>query len=289
MTGYGRGSAAEGALGLSVELRSVNNRFLDVQVRLPRSLAPLETRIRKAVQERFARGRIDVFVNRSGHDGGPSRLVLDEALTAQYLGILKELQERFGIGGEVGLAQFLSVPDIIRREEVEESADAVWGVLEEAINAAAAALRSMREEEGSALARDIAARLESLKAMAAGVEERSPVVVELARKRMADALQKVLQEQPDPARIAQEIAMLAERTDVTEELTRLASHVAQFRTFLEGPGDEPLGRKLDFLIQEMGREVNTIASKAQDAEVSQQAVQMKAELEKVREQVQNIE
>lgn len=272
-----------------VEMRSVNNRYLDVQVKLPRSFSAFEPGIRKTVQERFSRGRIDVFVNRSGGDAGPLRLVLDHALAEQYLGILRELKTRYALHGEVELAQIIAMPDVVRREEVEDNGETLRSLIESALGDGAAALRSMREEEGAALARDIAARLAGVASMAAAVDRRAPVTVEAARKRMAEALVKVLQEQPDPVRIAQEIALLAERTDVTEELTRLSSHMAQFRAMLAGSVDEPVGRKLDFLIQEMGREVNTIASKAQDAEISQQIVHMKAELEKIREQVQNIE
>ena len=289
MTGFGRGEANDAGGGVVVEMRAVNNRYLDVQVKTPRSLALLEPRIRKTVQERCARGRVDVFVSRSGGNANPFRLTVDHVLAEQYLGILRDMKERYALAGEVDLSQLLAVPEVVAREEVAEDLEAAWSLAARALDEAVRGLLAMREQEGAALGRDILARLESLEAMAGAVRQRTPATVELARKRMSDAVTKILQEQPDPARIAQEIAILAERTDVTEELTRLASHLAQFRAMLSAAGGEPVGRKLDFLIQELGREVNTIASKAMDAEISLTMVNAKAELEKVREQVQNIE
>jgi uncharacterized protein (TIGR00255 family) len=289
MTGFGRGDA-EGAVGrFSVEMRSVNNRYLDVQIKLPRSLAVLEPRIRKEVQDRFSRGRIDVFISRSGGDAPPVRLRPDHEIAGQYVAALQELKARHGLAGEVDLALVQGLPDVIAREEVREDSEVAWPVLAACLAAAMDGLAGMRGREGEALEKDIAGRLDAIGAMAAAVRARVPATVDVARQRMTDALARILREVPDPGRIAQEIAILAERTDVTEELTRLNSHGAQFRALVSAAGDEPTGRKLDFLTQELGREVNTIASKAMDAEISLLAVNMKAELEKIREQVQNIE
>lgn len=289
MTGFGRGEAKTADGGVTVEIRSVNNRYLDVQVKTPRSLAALEPRIRKTVQERCSRGRIDVFVSRSGGEGNPFRLKADHGIAGQYLTVLRELKERHALPGEIDLSLLLAVPEIVSREEITEDLEAVWGRTCIALDEAVKGLVAMREQEGAALGRDIAARLEALESMAESVRRKTPATIEQARKRMTDTVARILQEQPDPARIAQEIAILAERTDVTEELTRLGSHLSQFRAMLAGSGGEPVGRKLDFLIQELGREVNTVASKAMDADISLTMVNAKAELEKVREQVQNIE
>lgn len=289
MTGFGRGEARSETAGITVEMRSVNNRYLDVQAKLPRSLAAFEPRVRKFVQDRFARGRVDVFVNRSGGDTRPFRLALDTGLAEQYLGILRDAKARYGLAGEIEVSLLTAVPELIIREEIAEDADALWRLLERALEDAAAALRSMREEEGMALARDIFGRLDTMAALADAIRARAPETVEQARRRMTESLERLLKEPPDPARLAQEIALLAERTDVTEELTRLESHIAQFRAMLQQKGEEPVGRKLDFLIQEMGREINTVASKSLNAEIALQVVAGKAELEKVREQVQNIE
>ncbi len=289
MTGYGRGEVKSDAGNLAIEMRSVNNRYLDVQIKLPRSLNALEPRIRKQVQEGFSRGRVDVFITRSGADASPFKFTVDHERAEQYIGALKELKTRFSLPGEVDLALLNALPDIIGKEEVTEDLETLWTALEGCLGQAIESLRSMREQEGSSLVQDIAGRLDAIEALTEAVRARTPLTVELARKRMTEALEKVLKDPPEPARLAQEIAILAERTDVTEEITRLGSHMNQFRAMVHGAGAEPVGRKLDFLIQEMGREVNTIASKALDAEISLQVVNIKAELEKIREQVQNIE
>lgn len=289
MTGFGRSEARSDIAGISVEMRSVNNRYLDVQVKMPRSLVAFEPRVRKVVQERFSRGRVEVFINRSGGDAGALRLALDHRLAEQYFGILREAQERYGLSGTIDLNQISAMPDLITRVEVAEDDDAVWELLKNALDGAAASLLSMRRNEGAALARDIVDRLDAIASIAAEISKEAPKTVEQARKRMKDALERLMLEPPDPARLAQEIALLAERTDVTEELIRLDSHIAQFRSMMENSGEGAVGRKLDFLVQELGREMNTIASKAQNADVSLHVVQAKAELEKVREQVQNIE
>lgn len=289
MTGYGRSDVRGASGNLTVEMRSVNNRFLDVQVKLPRSLNALESRVRKDVQDAFSRGRIDVFITRSSSETSPFRFTVDLARAGQYIGVLKELKDRFSLPGEVNLALLNALPDIIGREEVTEDLELAWKALGEGLRQAISALQVMRGQEGDALAKDITARLDLIASLVEAVRLRTPATVEQARSRMTEALARILKDQPDPARVAQEIALLAERTDVTEEITRLGSHMAQFRNMLLRSGSEPVGRKLDFLIQEMGREVNTIASKAQDAEISLGVVNVKAELEKIREQVQNIE
>jgi uncharacterized protein (TIGR00255 family) len=289
MTGYGRGDVRSDTGAISIEMRSVNNRYLDVQIKLPRSLNALEPRIRKSVQEGISRGRVDVFITRSGADASPFRFTVDHQRAQQYLGALGELKERYSLPGEVDLSLLSALPDIIGKEEITEDLEALWELLTGGIGQTVGALRTMREQEGASLARDITSRLDTIEALIGVVRARVPLTVEQARKRMADALEKLLKDPPDPVRLGQEIAILAERTDVTEEITRLGSHMGQFRAMMQGSGAEPVGRKLDFLIQEMGREVNTIASKALDAEISLQVVNMKAELEKIREQVQNIE
>jgi len=289
MTGYGRSDVRGAAGSFTIEMRSVNNRYLDVQIKLPRSLNALEPRIKKTVQDGFSRGRIDVFIARSSGESTPFKFTVDFERAEQYIGVLRELKARFSLPGEVDLSLLNALPDIIAKEEVTEDMESVWTLLSTGIGQAVASLRTMREKEGESLAGDIAGRLKDIDELVSAIRTRTPLVVEQARTRMAEALEKILKEQPDPSRVAQEIAILAERTDVTEEITRLASHGGQFLALMQGTGREPVGRKLDFLIQEMGREVNTIASKALDAEISLQVVTIKAELEKIREQVQNIE
>lgn len=290
MTGYGRTESEGEGSRFTVEIRSVNNRFLDIQVKMPRSLAVLEPRVKKALQERFSRGRIEVFITRNGgEEGTPARFVLDTALAEQYISALRELKDRFSLPGEADLSLVTGLQDVITREESREDPEAVWPFLSAALSRAMEELHGMRAAEGSALVQDLTARLDKIDGLISSVRARAPRTVEAARARMAEAVGRWTGEQPDPLRLAQEIALLADRSDVTEELTRLASHMAQFRKLLADARGEALGRKLDFLLQEMGREANTIASKAMDADISHDVVDIKAELEKIREQVQNIE
>jgi uncharacterized protein (TIGR00255 family) len=289
MTGYGRNGGGGEGDRFSIEVRSLNNRYLDVQVKMPRGLAMLEPRVKKSVQERFSRGRFDVFIARDNGQERNVKPVLDEALAGQYIGLLRELKERFGLSGDVDLALVAGLQDLITVSEAKDDPEALWSVLTKGLSQALDELDRMRAEEGDALVRDITGRLGTMDTLIQAIHSQAPATVETARKRMEETLARLLHEQPDPVRLAQEIAILAERTDVTEELTRLGSHMTQFRSLLADPGREAVGRKLDFLIQEIGREVNTIASKAMDARISQDAVSLKAELEKIREQVQNIE
>lgn len=289
MTGYGREEVGDSENRLVIEVRSLNNRYLDIQLKLPRSLSVLEARIRKYVQDRFSRGRFDVFISRSGDQEKPAKLVVNETLAGQYIAILRDLKTNYGLTGDVDLPLVAGLPDIVTVAETREDPETVWQTLTGGLKEALDELASMRAEEGAALMLDVATRLLTIEGLIGRIQNKAPATVEFARKRMSDTLSRLLNEQPDPVRIAQEIAILAERTDVTEELTRLSSHVSQFRAMLADSPPEGVGRKLDFLIQEIGREVNTIASKAMDAQISLDVVHIKAELEKIREQIQNIE
>ena len=289
MTGYGRKEVTGAGGRFTIELRSVNNRYMDVKVRMPRGLAALESRIKKSVQERFSRGRFDLFITRNGEEEKSERYTLNEEGAEQYIGLLRELKSRFTLAGEVDLSLIAGGQNIISVAEIKDDVEALWPTLTEGLQGVLDDLDAMRLDEGSALAGDISSRIEMIDTLLGAIRARSPLTVENAKKRLNDTLNRLLQDKPDPTRIAQEIALLAERTDITEELTRLDSHVRQFRAMMNDSQGEAIGRKLDFLLQEMGREVNTIASKAMDADISFQAVNIKAELEKIREQVQNIE
>lgn len=289
MTGYGRGEAVTERAGFVVEMRSVNNRYLDIQVKTSRALGVLEPRIKKHVQAAFSRGRIDVFVSRTGVDASPMRITADFGAAEQYIAILKELKSRFSLSGDIDLASLQALPDVVGREELAEDPEETWSLLFPAVMQAAEQLRAMREEEGKALSDDMRNRLRAIEAMSEAVRGRVPAALESAHKRLKEAVARIMQDLPDPSRISQEIAILADKTDITEELIRLGSHAAQFSRLLDTTGVDSVGRKLDFLVQEMGREVNTIGSKALDADVSMTVVNMKAELEKIREQAQNIE
>ncbi len=289
MTGYGRSESGDSGNQVSVEVRSLNNRYLDIQVKAPRGFAALEARIKKLVQDRFSRGRFDIFISRNNGQERSGRLIVDEALAMQYVSILKDLKARFGLAGEVDVNLVAGMQDVISLNEMREDPEALWMLLSTGLSRALDELDRMRSEEGATLVHDIRDRLAAIKEMLRKITNQAPVLVEGARKRMTETLSRILSEQPDPARLAQEIAILAERTDITEELTRLGSHLSQFVSMLDATGRDAVGRKLDFLLQEMGREVNTIASKAMDVSISHDAVNIKAELEKIREQAQNIE
>jgi uncharacterized protein (TIGR00255 family) len=289
MTGYGRTEAGDAGSHFSLEIRSLNNRYLDIQIKMPRGLAVLESRVKKTVQERFSRGRFDVSIVRNSEHERGGRLVVNEALAAQYIGILEDLKKRFGLSGGVELSLVAGLTDLITMTELKDDPETLWQILSPGMSRALDELDRMRNEEGALLAQDIRERLNSIERAGLAIRAQVPVTVDTARKRMTETLSRLLTEQPDPVRLAQEIAVLAERTDVTEELTRLECHMTQFRSLLDGSTREAVGRKLDFLLQEMGREVNTIASKAMDAKISMDVVNVKAELEKIREQVQNIE
>ncbi len=289
MTGYGRKESSIAGSHFTIEVRSVNNRYIDIQVKLPKNLTALEQHIRKKVLDRFSRGRFDVYIARNGEKESVGRLVVNETLTEQYIAALRDLKKRFGLGGEVDLSLLGGFQELFAMTEVKEDVEAVWQALAEDLVVALNDLDNMRTAEGRALVRDISGRLDAIDRLLSAIHGFAPASVEAARKRMSDTLTKLLHQEPDPVRLAQEIAILAERTDVTEELTRLESHMVQFRSLLADISGEAVGRKLDFLLQEMGRETNTIASKAMDAQISLNVVNIKAELEKIREQVQNIE
>lgn len=289
MTGYGRTGAGKTEGRFTIEVRSLNNRYLDIQIKISRDLAPLEPRIKKVVQDHCLRGRFEVYISRTNKSERTGKLEIDEKLAGQYVDILNNLKTRFGLSGDVDLSMLVGFQDLVQFTEEQESADALWLDLSAGLSSVLEELNQMRVAEGGILVQDIRARLTTVDQIMNTVRLRAPDMIEHARQRMSDTLSRILNEQPDPIRLAQEIAILAERTDVTEELTRLGSHVLQFRSLLDDSAGEAVGRKLDFLLQEMGREVNTIASKAQDAQISLEVVSMKAELEKIREQVQNLE
>lgn len=289
MTGFGT-AAADTVWGrLSVEMRSLNHRFSEVSVRLPRELAPLEERVRAAVQRGIQRGRVEVAVARDGATPRPRAVRADLTLAREYLAAAADLTRELNLRGDVSLSQVLALPDVIRLEEAREDAEIIWVDLETIVAAALHGLVGMRQEEGARLAADARARLERIDAVLAVVRERSGRVVVDHAARLRQRLSELLGEVGvGEERLAAELALFAERSDITEELTRLGSHLATTRQALDEPGGA-VGRKLEFLLQEMGRETNTIGAKANDLEISRAVITIKSELESLREQVQNVE
>ena len=288
MTGYGKKDAMSKQGGVTVEIRSVNHRFLEVAVRVPRSLAQLEEPIRKAVQQRCLRGRIDVTVTVHNNGGGLKTVHIDLALAKQYHAALRTLQKTLGMRGTIDISMLAGFRDILSiSDQLIDSAHAAKAVLR-VLNGALTDLDRMRRREGEALAKDLSVHLDAIRTAKSLVQKKAPGLAREAFDRMTARVQTLLQgELPDQGRLSQELAMYADRSDLSEELVRLESHMLQFDQTLASK--ESVGKTLEFLLQEMGREVNTIGSKANDADIAQLVVRMKAELEKLREQVQNVE
>jgi len=288
MTGFGRGEAAGDFGRIVVEMKAVNHRFSEVVFRMPRQFNAMEDPARKLVLTRVSRGRVDVFVQYEA--AAKARGVkVDKELAIAYYSALKELAEGIGSNSELSLDTLAKLPDVLSVAEGEVTADDLWPLLETALTQSLESLLAMREREGAALVVDVQSRLRVMEELATAAAVRNPQVVEEYRAKLHKRLTELLPQghAVDPVRLAQEVAIFADRSDITEEIQRLGSHVAQFRqTLREG---DSIGRKLDFLVQEVGREVNTIGSKANDAAITSKVVEAKGELEKIREQVQNIE
>jgi len=291
MTGFGRARRDAGGIGLDVEIRSVNHRHLDVRAKLPRLLADREPAIKKRLQAVLSRGKVDVVVSLALADGATS-LEIDETLAAQYVAASRALCDRHALGDALDVSSLLALPGVARLVETEIEAETIEVPLDEALGEAIGGLVAMRAAEGESLRDEIAQRLDRVEALARGFEGRAAEVLSVAKQRLQKRTEQIRREVGlvDDARLHQEIVIAADRLDITEELVRLASHVGQFRdTMTEaGPG-RPVGRRLDFLLQELGREANTIGSKANDAPLAQDVVELKTELERIREQVQNVE
>jgi uncharacterized protein (TIGR00255 family) len=287
MTGFGAGRGAAAGEEIDLEVRSVNHKYCEVKARLPRELGALEQDVVRAVKERLARGGIEVSVRRTAAEGAVAPHV-DVALAESYARAFAEVQARLGLPGTVTLGDVLAAEGVIRLAERAVNVEAAAEAVRAALGAALDAIVAMRAREGEALARDLNARLDGVETAVARIAELSPQIVEQQRKRLGDRIAELTGGVAlDPARLVQEIALFADRTDVAEEITRLRSHVAQVRELLRSA--EPAGRKLDFLVQEMHREVNTIGSKSQSADLAGIVVGLKAEIERMREQVQNVE
>lgn len=288
MTGYGRGEAAGEGRQVIVEVKSVNHRFLEVSVRMPKQLLALEERIRKAIQQQISRGRVDVFISLK-ETGEKKRLVkVDKELGQAYYNALRELASTWGIPEKFELVPMSALPGLLNLEDEEEDLEVVWTVIDKALSSAVSNLIVMRTVEGEKLAKDLSNRKKVISDYVAQIGERSPQVVLEYRDKLLQRVQELLSDiEVDQTRLANEVAFFADRASIDEELVRLSSHLDQMDDILKS--GEAAGRKLDFLGQEMNREINTIGSKANDLAIGRLVVDVKSELEKVREQVQNLE
>ena len=288
MTGYGGAKGEHGGIAVTAELKSVNNRHLDTSVRLPRSCMFAEESVRAAVAGTITRGKVDVFITVDTSQAEEVTIAVNETMAEAYVKAARLAAEKFGVKDDMTATALLRMPEVIstERSDTEQSAvsDAIGAVLGEAL----AHFDEMRTREGDKLSADIRGKLDAIETMVSAVEQRSPETVREYRERLFAKMQETLSETGiDEGRILQEAAIYADRVAVDEETVRLRSHIAQFRLMLGG--GSPVGRKLDFLVQEMNREINTTGSKCADSAIAETVIAMKAELEKIREQIQNIE
>jgi uncharacterized protein (TIGR00255 family) len=287
MTGYGGSERADGSRSVRVEVRSVNQRFLDVQVKSPRQLLPIEDRIRKATEARLSRGKVSVYID--WRESGESSVALNAGSARALVENLRELGRELAIEGDVDMATLASFPQILEPQNGGRDADELWSFVEPALAEALDGLVTMREAEGAELESELRKRLDAIARIVESIEREADGVVVALKERVETKMRELLENVAtiDESRIAQEAASAAERADFTEEMVRLRAHEAQAREALERT--EPTGKRLNFLVQEMHREANTMGSKTTDTEISVAVVELKEEIEKFREQVQNVE
>ena len=289
MTGFGMGEYKDDKYNISVECKTINHKYLDVNPRLPRKVSFLEDRLRQLVKDYISRGRVDMFIKFDTVSSSGAKLVYDEDLAKQYFEILKRIKDGFDLKQEINPVEISKFPEIVSVTEAEDDEEILWNALREASEKALMSLSNMRKEEGTKLEKDIIERSNLLEKYIDDVERFSDTVVEDYRSRLNQRIGEILENPAlvDEARLAQEVAIYADKSSITEEIVRFRSHINKLRNTIVN--DDSIGRKLDFLIQEMNREVNTIGSKSSAIDITNLVIQIKAELEKIREQVQNIE
>ena len=288
MTGFGRGHKVLNGRDITVEIRSVNHRYYEFSSRLPRSLNYVEERLKSLLQGRISRGKVEVSVLLNNVEAADKKITINRDVVREYIEALRSVKEEFGLTDDLALSNVLRIPDAFTVVKTETDEEQLWEDIKSTAEEALEHFISMRENEGARMKQDVLSRLAKIEEWVGVVETRSPQVVEDYRKRLYDKMCEVLSSSNiDENRILLEAGIFSEKTAVDEETVRLRSHIAQFRSMLES--GEPVGRKLDFLVQEMNRETNTIGSKVQDIEVTRIVVDQKSEIEKIREQIQNIE
>lgn len=291
MTGYGRAEAVLGGRKYVVEIKSLNHRYLELSLRIPANLLPLEMEIKKKINEQLIRGKIDITIRRETYSGieGSRLLEVNLPLVKNYYDLLIQLKDLFNLKEDITLDMMAGLKDVfIPLETLEDEITVLWEGLAGVLSNAIAALIDMRQKEGEVLGQDLKARLYLINEHLDEIDARAPQIVLEYQKRLVARIRELMDGMViDESRLSQEVAIMAEKSDITEEIVRFRSHIKQFFEMLKSP--EAMGRKVDFLIQEMNREVNTIGSKSSDAEVSCHVIEIKSELAKLREQVQNLE
>lgn len=289
MTGFGRGEAEDAQRQFTVEIKSVNHRYNDIVVRMPKRLTYLEEKIKDLIKNEVKRGRVEVYISLENTGEGDTKISLNRSLVSQYYQCLQEIKASFEVKDDISVSALSKFPDVFILESREEDEDEIWQCLKGAVVKAIEMLMKMRQAEGEKLAEDIVGRCEYIGSIIKTIEKKSPEIVQDYKNKLRERITEMLEDtiQIDDSRLSMEVAIFADKSSITEEVVRLNSHIGQLKKSLEE--HQPIGRKLDFLIQEMNREINTIGSKSSDLEIVNHVVDVKSELEKIREQVQNIE
>ncbi|WHY88029.1 YicC/YloC family endoribonuclease [Neobacillus novalis] len=287
MTGFGRGKAESDSFSVNVEVKTVNHRFCEMNIRLPRQLLKIEDKIKKKLNQHIRRGRVEVYVSVEGEGVVTRKVHVDWKLVEEYYQFIKQAHEKFGMEGTITLQDLLNRSDLLHIEESEAGNEELEKLVLTATEEAVVLLKEMRSAEGEELKKDLLAMLTQLEANVFELQKFTPFVVQAFKDRLTKRMQEFVNGQIDDTRILTEVAVFADKADINEEITRLKSHIQQFMQTINE--QEPIGRKLDFLIQEMNREANTIGSKANDSNIAKKVVEIKSLLEKLKEQVQNIE
>lgn len=288
MTGYGRNEAVTDGKKILVEIKSVNHRYSDYNIKLPRHMGFLEDKIRKYVSSCVTRGKVDIYINVEYYETADKEIILNKEIAKNYIEVLKQLRDEFSLEDDITVSKVAQNPDIFLTERVEEDEDKLWESVKCVLDKALTAFVEMRSREGERIERDLRERIAYMGELAKQIEERSPQTVKEYSDRLYEKIKEVLDgREIDESRILTEVAIYADKVAVNEETVRLASHFEEFYSIIDS--GEPAGRRLDFLIQEINREVNTIGSKAGDIDIAKTVVTLKGEIEKLREQIQNIE
>jgi len=286
MTGFGQAEDATPSGTYRVEIRGVNNRFFDLQIRLPKFVTNLEAKIKKEISSVVSRGSIIIIIS-CDREQEATKLTWDRGAVENYIGIFREIKKRYALAGDILLSDLLHFSDFVKSETVAFDEDIVWRHLKPVVRNALVTFQSSRETEGAFIVKDLKKILREINKAVRQIEKRAPTRLRTHASNLTSKIQKLIAEVPDPQRIATEIALLADRLDIAEECTRLRAHISKFGEDLKA--EDPVGKRMNFLLQEMNREANTIGAKANDTEIAHLSVDLKENVEKIREQVQNLE
>ncbi len=289
MTGFGRGTYSESGKEFTVEIKSVNHRYIDFYIKLPRQIAYLEERVREAVSKSIFRGKVDIFISFEDRSDDSKSVMLDEPLAGAYIQAIEKLKNKYALKDDLSVSLVSRFPDVLRIEKTQDDEEQLWNILRTALDMAVASLLQMREKEGNELRASLLQKAEYMEEIISQITNRSPEVVIEYKQKLENRIKELLNQQTiDENRIAMEVAIFADRCGIDEELVRLGSHLIQLRDILNIK-KQPVGRKLDFLVQEINREINTIGSKSNDITITKCVLELKSETEKIREQIQNME